>query len=479
MAFSKTPLSSPQSLGLAFSFYRDVGKVPFRPDPFLTRFEPLRKLRKRHWVGYAAAVGGIAAAAGLGLGLGDLVKGAPFVTFYLFVILATLVGGLRPGLLAVVLSALAADYLFLPPAFGFAWTASTLFTVGVYIVVATAMVVTVALLNEAVDRLWRHAANMQFILETEPTGLLAVGQDGTIELANRAAETQFGYTSIELIGRPIEILVPESERAGHAALRDSYMAQPVHRAMGAGRDLAGLRKDGTTMPVEIGLTPFERDGRKGALATITDISERKAAERRQQILAREIRHRGKNLLTVVQAVAAQIFTPESTAPEVRKEFFGALRALARAHDLFLETGSVSLAKLVEMELKPFKERVSIDIPDIPLTASAAQDFALIVHELATNAVKYGALSTPSGHVSLTGHENGRELAFAWEESDGPPVLAPARRGFGHTILVNVAQNFCIEVASEYAPAGFRYHLKADLARISMLVDLAAWRAGSA
>jgi hypothetical protein len=93
--------------------------VPFRPDPFLTRFEPLRRLRRKPWVGYATAVGGVAAAVGVGLGLDDLVKGAPFITFYPVVILATLVGGFRSGLLTVVLSAPAADYLLLPREFAF------------------------------------------------------------------------------------------------------------------------------------------------------------------------------------------------------------------------------------------------------------------------------------------------------------------------------------------------------------------------
>jgi PAS domain-containing protein len=202
-------------------------EVPFRPDPFLARFEPLRRLRRTPWVGYAAAVGGVAAAAGVGLGLDDLVKGAPFITFYSVVILATLVGGFRPGLLTVVLSALAADYLFLPPEFAFSWTAATLPTIGLFVAVATMMIVTVALLNLAVDRLWRQAANVQLILETEPTGLLAVGEDGIIELANWAAESQFGYTKAELIGQQIEMLVPEDSRVGHVALRNGYLERPV------------------------------------------------------------------------------------------------------------------------------------------------------------------------------------------------------------------------------------------------------------
>lgn len=452
--------------------------MPFRPDAFLARFEPLRRLRRRPSIGYAVGVGGIAVAAGLRAGLGDLVEGAPFITFYPFVILATLAGGLRPGLLSVVLSALAADYLFVSPP-GFAWTAPAIFTTGIFIIVAVTMVGLVALLNEAVDRLSRQSANVERVLEMEPTGLIAVDEDGSIEFSNIAAERQFGYTKAELLGKKVEMLVPEDRREAHSALRRNYQEKPVYRAMGAGRDLEGLRKDGTTMPVEIALSPFEGEGGKGSIATITDISERKASERRQQILSTEIRHRGRNLLGVVQAMARQIITSERTAAESQKEFSAAIDALARAHDLFLEMGGVSLAELVKLELAAFDGRVTIDVPDIPLTASAGQDFALIVHELATNALKHGALSVPDGRVSLTGQEDGRELVLAWEESGGPVVVAPNHRGFGHTILVNVAQGFCTEALSDYVPDGFRYRLRTDITRISTVVDLATWRSRSA
>lgn len=451
--------------------------MPFRPDPFLVQFEPLRWLRAKPWLGYGAAVGGVAVASSLGVGLGTLVESAPFITFYPFVILATLLGGLRSGLLSVILSALAADYLFVPPAFGFSWAAETMFIVGIFVVVAATIAVLVAFLNEAVDQLWRQAANLERILEVEPTGLLAVGEDGTIELSNKAAERQFGYTKAELLGQPIEMLVPEDKRSGHVSLRTGYLDQPSLRSMGAGRDLRGLRKDGATIPVEIHLSPFERAGRKGSLATITDISERKTSQRRQEILAAEIRHRGKNLLAVVQAIAAQIFKPGGSVPEARDEFFGALSALARAHDLFLDLGSVSLIKLVELELAPFEERVVIDIPEISLTASAGQDFSLIIHELATNALKYGALSVPDGRVSFTGKQAGGELLLEWEERGGPPVAVPKRRGFGYTILIHVAQAFCTEVVANYAPAGLHYQLRVNLARVSTIVDLAAARAG--
>src|SRR5439155_22562192 len=128
-----------------------VRRLPFRHDPFLVRFELLRRLRSRPWVGYAVAVGGVVLATGLRVGLGDV--DAPFVTFYPALMLAALVGGPRPGLLAVVLSALGSVYLFLPPALDFVWTAAVLTTVLAYSVVAGAMVGGVALLSEVREQL--------------------------------------------------------------------------------------------------------------------------------------------------------------------------------------------------------------------------------------------------------------------------------------------------------------------------------------
>lgn len=429
-------------------------------------------------MGYAAAIGGVATAIVLRLTIGDL--GAPFITFYPFVILATLAGGLRPGLLSVVLSALAANYLFLPPFFDFAMTGTGVLTLFVFVLVAGTMVLLVTLLNEAVDRLSSQAARTQQILEIEPTGLIGVDENGVIEVANTAAEAQFGYTKAELLGRKIELLVPKDRREAHRTLRKTYQDEPSSEArmMGAGRDLEGLRKNGATFPVEIGLSPIQQGEHRGAIAVITDISERKAAELRERLLANEVRHRGRNLLAVVQAMVSQIITPDRPVAESRQELSAGIVALARAHELFLDTTAVSLAELAKIELAVFDGRVTIDLPSIPLTPAAAQDFALIFHELATNALKHGALSVPEGKVSLTGRENGRELTMIWEERDGPLVVAPNRRGFGHTILVNVAEALCTEVVREYRLDGFHYRLRADLARISTIVDLAAWRAAS-
>lgn len=444
--------------------------MPFRPDPFLARFEPLRRLRKSQpLIGFGIAVAGVAAATVLRLEIGGVP--APFITFYPVVIVCALIGGFWAGMLSVVLSAVAAEIFILQPELRFALPAVDATMLVLYMFVASLLVVIVTLLNEAVDRLWRQSDNVRIVLESEPAGVIAVDGSGHIVLVNSMAEKLFGYARDELYRLPVETLVPDAARHGHADLRNRFLAAPSPRPMGAGRDLFGRRKDGSLVPIEVGLSPISRDGATGALATIVDISERKAAERRQQILLNELRHRGRNIMMLVQAIAMRTIPLES-----RKEFLSSIEAFARTQDLFLEAGRVDLARIIERELAPFRAQIDLIGGDVPLTERAAQDFALIVHELATNSVKHGALSTPDGRVRIMIAPDGGALAFSWEERGGPPVAPPDRTGFGQTILKDVAKAFCDEAEARYDPSGFSYRLRVRLDRITAeVIDLAERR----
>ncbi len=121
------------------------------------------------------------------------------------------------------------------------------------------------------------------IFDAAPSGMIMVNHAGTIVLVNTQIEQLFGYERLELLGKSIEILVPQASRGKHPEYRDSYFADPHTRAMGVGRDLHGLRKDGTEIPVEIGLNPLVTDGNQFVLASVVDITERKRAEERLRI----------------------------------------------------------------------------------------------------------------------------------------------------------------------------------------------------
>src|SRR5271168_2503463 len=147
------------------------------------------------------------------------------------------------------------------------------------------------------------------MVEAAPNAVVMIGVSGRIEMVNAQAERVFGYDRDEMLGRPVEMLVPERFRVHHPSLRDSFFADPRSRPMGAGRDLYALRKDGTEFPVEIGLNPIETEDGMMVLSSIVDISDRKQKEERIQmalkekdILLREIHHRVKNNLQIVHSL---------------------------------------------------------------------------------------------------------------------------------------------------------------------------------
>jgi PAS domain S-box-containing protein len=199
----------------------------------------------------------------------------------------------------------------------------------------------------------------------------------------------------------------------------------------------------------------------GAVNLLVDITERKRAEEVKWLLLRELQHRVKNSLATVQAIAAQTFR---TSPEAeRMSFAGRIQALAHAHDLL--TGDNShrgeVKDIVESALAPFGRRESecfqIEGPQASINANNSLMLAMILHELGTNAVKYGALSKEEGRVSIKWEmlerEHGPALSLHWRESGGPEVKPPKRKGFGSTLIERVLDGQHGHADMEYAPSG--------------------------
>jgi len=435
------------------------------PDPFLERFNLVRALRRRPVLGYLAAVAGVLAATLLRLAFGSVLQVTPFTTFYPAIVFATLVGDVPAGALAVVLSALAANFA-MTPTFSFASQGTALTATALFIAAAAMLVALTALLNRAVDRISQQAEEIKLILEAQPVGVMLVDGDGIIEFVNSRVEEEVGYSRQELRGRPVEMLVPDALRAFHKEARRGYTAHPERRPMGVGRSLFARRKDGSLIPVEVGLAPFRHPGFSGVLATVTDITQRKELERRE-VIAGEVRHRARNLLTIVHALARRTLPRED-----RAAFLDLLATMARTQDVLGAEATAPLRAIIKGELAGFAHQVADAGCDLRLSPRAAQDFALIVHELTTNALKYGALSRPEGRVEITcrREEDGRNFAFIWHERGGPEVSPPERRGFGSTILKDLALGFAASMDADYAPEGFRYELRAELARIGEVAD---------
>src|SRR5439155_15606998 len=201
--------------------------MPFRPDPFLRRFEPLRRSRQRPVIGYSVALAAVALAAALRLSLSPLLVGIPLFIFYPAVAAATAIGGTRPGLVGLVLSVVLANYMLHAPHLGFALDAVSLFQTALFVFVSALIVVQIMLLNEAIERLARQADNSTAILESQTTGILAVDEKGRITLVNSAVERHLGYSREELLDQPVELLVPAELRPEHEISRDTFMRNPV------------------------------------------------------------------------------------------------------------------------------------------------------------------------------------------------------------------------------------------------------------
>lgn len=172
-----------------------------------------------------------------------------------------------------------------------------------------------------------------------------------------------------------------------------------------------------------------------------EIKERKRAEERLSILVSELTHRVKNLLAVLQSITTRSLSESRGVAEARDVLLGRLHALAHAHELLTEAcwKGATLADIIEVEVAGFSDRVQISGPDLLLSAPAVQTFALVVHELATNAAKYGALVSAEGIIAMRWEiideaNEGRFLIFYWKETGGPPVVPSSRKGFGLTLI---------------------------------------------
>lgn len=199
-----------------------------------------------------------------------------------------------------------------------------------------------------------------------------------------------------------------------------------------------------------------------------EVTERKRAEERLTILVRELSHRVKNILAVLQSIATRTVLPTRSADESREILSGRLQALGRAHELLIEASwtGAPLQQVVEAELAGFTDRVKVRGPDIRLSASAVQTFALIVHELLTNAAKYGALSNADGEVvvewSVRRDEERRFLQFAWEERGGPEVVATGYKGFGFALISTMGRSLTTSPSIRLEPHGLQCNISIPL-----------------
>ena len=286
-------------------------------------------------------------------------------------------------------------------------------------------------LQESEQRL-RYVAS---IVESSDDAIVSKNLDGIITSWNRGAERIFGYTAEEAVGQPIMIVIPEDRQN-----EEREILTRIRRGERIDHfETVRQRRHGSLITVSLTVSPVKNAEGKiiGASKIARDITEQKRSQERIATLAREAEHRSKNVLASVQAAVnlSHADTPEG----LKQAIEGRIRALANVHSLFVESRWIGaeLSTIAAQELDPYaaKERVRIEGPPVLLDPNAAQAVAVTLHELATNAAKYGSLSGPGGRVELTWvHGADRQLLMRWTETGGPAVQAPTRQGFGSRVI---------------------------------------------
>jgi PAS domain S-box-containing protein len=300
------------------------------------------------------------------------------------------------------------------------------------------------------------SARIVAIVESSDDAIVSKDLNGIITSWNPGAERLFGYTTAEAVGKSIIMLIPPDRHNEEPTILDR-----IRRGERIDHyETIRQRKDGSLIDISLSVSPITLDGKIiGASKIARDITGRKRSEAKIATLAREVEHRARNVLATVQATIhlSQADTPE----DLKRAIVGRIKALANVHGLFEKshwTGA-DLRSLVAQELSPYNQdggaQAAIDGPTTMLEPNTAQMIAIALHELATNAVKYGALSTAEGrvHVTWSRAADGR-LELCWSESGGPPVVPPTRRGFGTGVIQSaISEQLNGEIRFDWRPQG--------------------------
>jgi two-component system CheB/CheR fusion protein len=263
--------------------------------------------------------------------------------------------------------------------------------------------------------------------------------DGILQW-NRGSEALFGYTAEEAIGVPThELLRTRVPGSSFEAVREALLAEGVWRG-----DLTQTAKDGREILTEAQIELVAESSSRYVLESARDVTETRALIARQSLLLNELTHRVRNTLTVVQSMVHQTWRTAGSTEDFVERIDGRIAALANAHKLLVDSdwAGADLRTVIETQLAPYlgeeAERVHLEGGSVTLPPDVASPLGLVIHELATNAVKHGALSNSHGTIRLNWRLDGQEgapiLHLAWTEHDGPPVKTPATRGLGSHLI---------------------------------------------
>jgi PAS domain S-box-containing protein len=313
---------------------------------------------------------------------------------------------------------------------------------------------------------------LEAVLDNATASIFLMDERQQCIYMNHAAERLTGYSLREVLAldMPLHDIIHHTHPDG----RPFPLAECVidrayperHRVQG---EEVFVHKDGSFFPVAFTASPIRDEASQtvGTVIEVRDIRAERLAGERQQLLLNELNHRVKNSLASVQAIALHSFRGVSL--DNLDNFNGRLLALSRAHDVLRDTSwqSPSIGEVVDGAVEAFgRERFEIDGPDCSIDPKAAVSLSMVLHELGTNAAKYGALSSAAGtvHLSWSLQEHGDAVAvdLQWEERDGPAIGPPGRPGFGMKLIRQVAAEFGGSALLDFRPDGLSCAIRATM-----------------
>ncbi len=494
------------------------GEAPRDLSPTASRWFALRRWHGRHpWSAWAAVLALIALANLVVHALGRA-SPAPYLPFYPAIMVGALLGGRRVGY-AAALAGLVSAALFLGPPPGESPGPALLVTLAISLVVSALVVEVLAQLTALAEALRRREdvlargttdlmvqearlsaalSELEALYDEAPIGLGFLDRDLRFVRINAALAEMNGFSAEAHIGKSVWDLVPDLRASAEPMLRRVLDRNEVIKGLelsGETPARPGVRRDWLEMFYPV----HDRHGAvQGVGIFCEEVTEAKRARERERLLTREVDHRAKNLLTVIQSVL-KLTRSTGSVEEFKAAVTGRILSLGRVHTLLAQNRweAIHLDALVRQELEPFGPAVRIEAicGTLRIQPNVAQAISMILHELATNSVKHGALSG-QGHVAFActladgaiqgaadgpawgaagaengggaGGENGGEtgtITLTWHEIGGPPVAAPERSGFG-TSLIRTAVNGLLAGELDYAlgPDGLRCEIRFPLHR---------------
>jgi PAS domain S-box-containing protein len=322
------------------------------------------------------------------------------------------------------------------------------------------------------------AHHYQAIIESSDDAILSKDLEGIILSWNRGAQRLFGFTAEEAVGKPVTTIIPLDRRD-----EERVILEKIHRGERIEHfETIRQRKDRSLIDISLTISPIRNSPGKiiGASKIARDITELRRARDRQHLLLREMSHRVKNLFALSGSIVGLSARSAKSPHELAESTRARLSALARAHALTFSLGfdeaahqPTTLQSLIRTIVAPFDEpehpRIAVSGIDAGVSGSAVTSLALLLHEFATNAAKYGTLSAAIGSVKVVFAQEGEAIVVYWTERGGPPAAAPSGAlGFGDVLSrIAVSDQLGGEIVRDWRPGGLAIRLSVPRSRLEL------------